>query len=211
MPATWDIEKYGDFCLTLSQNLTPEQVLTAFGGDPREAQLMSASQSETGIGVTETSALLRAGHIGTWSFCIEISNPIGFTDLILKKLCGDSEAFALSRSGHSMTTFKFAQGGRLSESFEPRNQQTVRGDSHHAFFQRIQNTSPDASAAMASLQVMSEYIGAEITPSLLNGPLLTANLENVDRALLARPVPDFHLPARSGTRSVLGRHLGTIG
>ncbi|MFH9682278.1 DUF6461 domain-containing protein [Streptomyces globisporus] len=161
--------------------------------------------------MTETSALLGAGDTGTWSFCIEISNPIGFADVILKNLCGDSEAFALSRSGHSMTTFKYAHAGRLSESFEPCNPQTVRGDSHHAFFQRIQNMSPDTSAAMASLQVMSEYIGAEIPPSLLNGPLLTANLENVDRALLARPVPDFHPPAPPGTRSVLGRHLGTIG
>ncbi|MEV7952360.1 DUF6461 domain-containing protein [Streptomyces rubiginosohelvolus] len=161
--------------------------------------------------LTETSALLRVGDAGTWSFCIEISNPIGFADLILKNLCGGSEAFALSRSGHSMTTFKYAQDGRLSESFEPRNPQTVRGDSHHAFFQRIQSTSSGTSSAMASLQVISEHIGAEITPSLLNGPLLTANLENVDRALLARPVPGFHSSARHGRRSVLGRHLGTIG
>ncbi|MER6394279.1 DUF6461 domain-containing protein [Streptomyces sp. NPDC001523] len=211
MPATWDIEDYGDFCLTLSRNHTPEQVLTAFGAAPGEARLMTAAQCETEVEITGGSALLRAGRFGTWSFCMESANPIGFSDLILKNLCGGSEVFSLSRSGHSMTLFKYAKDGQLSEWFEPRSSQTVHGGSQHAFFQRIQNIPPGTSAAMASLKVMFEHVGADLTPDILNGPLLTVNLGNVDHALLARPVPDFQIPTRIGTRSVLGRYLGTIG
>ncbi|MDX2918269.1 MULTISPECIES: DUF6461 domain-containing protein [Streptomyces] len=211
MPATWDIEDYGDFSLTLSRNHSPEQVLAAYGAEPGEARLMSESQCDTGIEVKETGALLRTGKLGSWSFCMESTNPIGFANLILKNLSDGSEAFSLSRTGHSMTVFKYAQYGQFCEWFEPRNHQTVQGGSPHAFFQRIQNMPSDTSAAMASLKVMSEHVGAELTPEILKGPLLTVNITNTDRALLARPVPSFQITSPAGTRSVLGRRLGTIG
>lgn len=137
MPATWDIEDYGDFSLTLSRNHSPEQVLAAYGAEPGEARLMSESQCDTEIEVN---------------------------------LSDGSEAFSLSRTGHSMTVFKYAQYGQFCEWFEPRNHQTVQGGSPHAFFQRIQNMPSDTSAAMASLKVMSEHVGAELTPEILKGP-----------------------------------------
>lgn len=207
---TWDIEGYGDFCLALSRNQTPEQVLTAYGAEPGEARLMSATQCETEMEVTETNAILRAGKVGMWSFCIEVANPIGFSDLILRRLCDHSEAFSLSRSGHAMTIFKYARDGQLIEWFEPRNPQSIYGGSKQAFFDQIQRISPGSSASMASLKVMSGHIGAELTPEILHGPLPTVNVRNPDRALLTRPVPEFQIPARTGTRSGLGRHLGTI-
>lgn len=210
MPESWNLGQAGQFCLTISAGRSTEEVIEMYGADRRSARRLSSVECFDEFKPTATNTILRAGSLGGWSFCIEFENPIGFLDGIIRDLSEGSETIILSRTGNSLTVFRYAVDGRLVESFEPGDPLSSWGQSRHEFSRKVHGRSATSNVVMACLDVIAEYLGYELTTEVLHGSLLSAVVDDPDRAALARPDLRLHVTAPLGTRSTLGRRLGPL-
>ncbi|MEW2121479.1 DUF6461 domain-containing protein [Streptomyces sp. NPDC005474] len=210
MSESWNLGQSGQFCLTLSAGRSPEEVLEIYGADRSRARWLSSADCFTEFEPTATNTVLRVGTLGDWSFCIEFENPIGFLNAVVRGLSVNSEMITISRTGNSLTIFRYIVNGRLVESFEPGNLSSSWGQSEHEFSREVHERSATANTVMASLHVIAEHVGHELTTEILHGPLLSVVIDNPERTVLAHPDPRLQMTAAPETRSTLGRYLGPL-
>lgn len=199
------------FCITFTRDRTPEAVLAAYGADVSQASVLIMEDTADAFPLSVGGTLLRAGMLGTWTFCYENLEPEGFKEGVRSRLSAGTETLELFAGGNGLVTFTYLRDQRKIEFFEPGSPHTVRGDGPHRFSHPVQEVLDAATApvtpAHAALQVIGQYIGAGLDGATLEGPLLTAFLADTDREMLP-PTPGHPLPAE--LRASLGPGLGPL-
>ncbi|WP_369015741.1 DUF6461 domain-containing protein [Streptomyces hintoniae] len=207
---SWSLSRSEQFCLTLSAGKTPENILEAYGADASEARHLTYAEFFRAYEPTATSAALRVGSFGSWSFCIEFENCIGFMPGVQRKLSQSTEAFLLSRAGNAYAVVDYTVDGEIVESFEPGNG-VIRVPSSHDFAGRVERLTESSDGITATLEILAEYTGHHVTTALLDGPLLSVVVPTPDRSTLMRN--DVSRPESvdpSKTPRGLGRRLGSV-
>lgn len=192
MTGSWRLENSDHFCLTLSLNKSPEEVMEIYGADASNARLMPAKEVPRAP-LLGTS--LRSGRLGEWSFGIEFDNFIGSTYKIMRDLSARTESIVLFRTAKALKSFHYATDGKVVEQFEPGYQPSVRGQSSYQFAKQVHVlTSANVDPVSACLRVIARRTGHELTTEKLHGPLLTAIIDEPDRVALSRPDPPLLFP-----------------
>ncbi|MCX2926113.1 DUF6461 domain-containing protein [Streptomyces sp. NEAU-W12] len=206
MSNPWRWENAEQFCLSISLDRTPEEIIDIYGADVEKARQLPLN---TAPSAPARGVALRAGSLGRWAFCIEFDNPIGCTERIMRDLSEHTESITLLRTAKALKTFHYAANGKVHEWFEPGYPPSVRGRSRYNFARKVHAlTSAGADTISACSQVISLHIGQEITTETLEGPLLSAVVAEIDRAGLDHPDPPLRYPSSSLRSSGhLGRRL----
>lgn len=209
MPSSWRLADSQHFCLTLSRNRSPEEVIALYGADAGSARRVPAKSAPV---APPRSTTLRAGSLGEWSFCVEFENYIGCTATIMRDLSAGTEALIVLRTAKALEMFRYVVDGRVVEQFEPGYPPSVHGRSAHEFARRTETLVSTGTTPMAAcLEVMARHTGHELTTDILRGPLLTAVIDEPDHAALAHPDPPLLYPdVPPGRSRPLGRQLGHL-
>ncbi|WP_432159967.1 DUF6461 domain-containing protein [Streptomyces sp. NRRL F-5630] len=192
MSHSWRLGDSEQFCLTLSLNRSPAEIIRIYGADEGAArQLLSQDTPDA----PPLGTVLRSGSLGEWGFCIEFEDPIGFTNGVMRDLSIDTESIILFRTAKALTVFHCVVNGRVIEWFAPGYPPSVRGHSSHQFSQRIHAlTSAGMDSIAACLDVIARCVGQEITTEILRGSLLSVIVDEPDRDALERPDPPLLHP-----------------
>ncbi|MFI2422653.1 DUF6461 domain-containing protein [Streptomyces sp. NPDC018955] len=209
MPGSWRLADSQHFCLTLSRNRSPEEVIALYGADPGSARRVPSKSTPD---APPRGTALRAGSLGEWSFCVEFENYIGCTDTVMRDLSTGTEALLLYQTAKALEVFCYAVDGRVVEKFEPGYPPSARGRSSHEFARRTETLiSAGTTSTAACLEVMARHTGHELTTDILHGPLLTAVVDEPDHAALSHPDPPLLYPDEPLKRSQpLGRELSHL-
>ncbi|MGW4022144.1 DUF6461 domain-containing protein [Streptomyces sp. NPDC005009] len=209
MPGSWHLADSQHFCLTLSRNRSPEEVLALYGADAGSARQVP---SESVPDAPPRSTTLRAGPLGEWSFCVEFDYHIGCTPTVMRDLSAGTETLVLYRTAKALEMFRYVVDGRIVEQFEPGYPPSARGRSAHGFARRTETLiHAGTGQAAACLEVMAQHTGHELTTDTLRAPLLTAVVDEPDHTALHHPDPPLLYPdVPPGNPQPLGRRLGHL-
>ncbi|MFF8443199.1 DUF6461 domain-containing protein [Streptomyces californicus] len=208
MAGPWPLRYSEQFCLTVSLDKSPEEVMAIYGADPGQARLLPMADAPY---VPPPDTTLHVGHVGEWTFGIDFDEHIGSTKQVMRDLSEQGESMILFRTAKALTVFHYAVNGRIAEWFEPGYPPSSRGVSPHQFSQRVHElTSVGIHPVSACLQVIARRTGRELTTEDAHGPLHTVVIEKPDRAALEHPEPLLLFPVhlRKNSRP-LGRRLHT--
>ncbi|MFD7688100.1 DUF6461 domain-containing protein [Streptomyces sp. NPDC059781] len=209
MPGSWRLSDSQHFCLTLSRNRSPEEVLALYGADAGSARRVRV---ESMPDAPPRRTTLRAGSLGEWSFCVEFDYHIGCTATVMRDLSAGTETLVLYRTAKALEVFRYVVDGRVVEQFEPGYPPSARGRSAHEFARRTETLiSAGTTRRAVGLEVMARHTGHELTTDILHGPLLTAVVDEPDHAALNHPDPPLLYPDEPpGSPRPLGRQLGHL-
>lgn len=204
---SWRLQDSEHFCLALSLNRSPEEVIEIYGADAGRARWLLAKDTPL---APHLGSSLRTGELGKWSFCIEFENFIGSEDKIMRDLSAQTESIVIFRTAKALTAFHYAVNGQIVEWFEPGYLSSLRGQSSYEFAHKVHAlTAANVDPVAACLQVIAGRIGHELTTEILHGPLLTAVIDEPDLAALRHPDPPLlypEVPQENSRRR--GRRLG---
>lgn len=202
-----DDDRYPGFCFTFTRDKSPEQVLTDYGVEIRDARPLAMDTAGAYFPASEGKSLLRAGHSGQWSFCYEELEPVGFHAPILSRLSAGSEAICVFHGADGMTVVEGWRDEERIEVFEPGVTQSLRGSGPFDLFPRVQaaleTAYPGTSRRTTVLMAIGEHTGVVLDRHALERPLLTATL---DSASLQRNTASGPPPS-TADRSALGPAL----
>ncbi|MFH9836046.1 DUF6461 domain-containing protein [Streptomyces sp. NPDC017201] len=205
MTGSWRLENSGHFCLTLSLNKSPEEVMEIYGADASNARLMPAKEVPS---VPPSGTSLRSGRLGEWSFGIEFDNFIGSTYKIMRDLSERTESIILFRTAKALKSFHYVTNGKVAEQFDPGYLPSIRGKSSYRFAEQVHVlTATNLDPVAACLRVIARRTGHELTTEKIHGPLLTAIIDEPDRVALSHPDPPLLLP---GVPRESSRRLGRL-
>ncbi|MET9591869.1 DUF6461 domain-containing protein [Streptomyces sp. NPDC006516] len=109
-------------CVTFTRGLSAEEVFARYGADPSEAAVLdweaAASDLPAGDPRDGTAALLRAGRIGEWAFCVEEEGGLGFGEESLAELSRGTETYSVATT-EGIDVFQYWRDGECVEYFEP--------------------------------------------------------------------------------------------
>ena len=189
-PGVWswtgDFGRRG-FTVTFSLGRTPEDVLTQYGADPGQAEVLSRDGAWIRYPPNIGGAQLRVGTLGRWGFCFEEAGFEGFKARTLSGLSADTETISLFTSPDT-SSFIYLKDGEGVEAFEPGLPETLRGDHPCKFWAATQKIMDGGSSAApvqpiyAVMQAITKHIRGPLDRATLVGPLLTAFLADADRA-----------------------------
>ncbi|WP_236246843.1 DUF6461 domain-containing protein [Streptomyces sp. CC210A] len=209
--AVWEQAMAGPpgFCLTFVQDRTPREVLGAYTPRSTDASLLTLAEARQALRPPYTVSLLRAGQVGSWSFCFEDDLPEGFKPRVLQRLSTGTNVIQVIRGGDGLNTVQRLRCGRQIEFFEPVYRPTLRGDGPHILFGEARDAAsrhPERLPLYVTLAVIGQRIGGVVDLALLEGPLLTAFLADSDRESSR---PQLSAPLSPKARG-LGRLLGPM-
>jgi hypothetical protein len=205
------------WCVTFTQGLTPEDVLARYGADPHAARLLDHHHASSMYGEDpQEKAVLRAGSLGTWSFCLEEESVTGVMSVTCSALSEGTETLSILRGGDGMNTFAHWRDKQCVERFEPGMPYTKPQPPHpwwDLLHDRLDAFPPQRSRLVPALEIVAAYVGAPLDSRTVDGPLLTAHLSaqrthspshphTTNRPppgrLLRSPRPNPSAPAREG-------------
>ncbi|MGW0856964.1 DUF6461 domain-containing protein [Streptomyces sp. NPDC002690] len=193
------------WCLTITESVTPEEVLTRYGADARNARELTEQQAARLI--TSSSAagtVLRVGSCGNWSFGYEAYGVVGIGTGTLSLLSQGTQSVAVLRGGDGMNRFEHWREGGPTEQFEPGFPST-KPPEPHPWWSEVQRRLDEVNGPHSGLAPVMEtafrHVRGVIDRDTLYGPLLTLWLDESSMAPPAFP------PSPSGARQ-LGRALG---
>ncbi|WP_412180868.1 DUF6461 domain-containing protein [Streptomyces californicus] len=195
------------WCVTFTRGITPEDVLARYGADTPTAQVLTRQQAAQ---LNDSSLLegsvLRAGALGSWSFCFEDYGVMGIMPGPLSALSHRTETFSVLLGGDGMNGFAHWRDGQCTERFEPGFTHTKPNPPHpwwDAVQERLDASSEEYPGLVPVLGAVAHYTGAELDADTLNGPLLTLRLEDSSRT--PDPPPRPHPAAPRPPGRMLGR------
>ncbi|MER7794545.1 DUF6461 domain-containing protein [Streptomyces sp. NPDC097640] len=203
------------WCVTFTRGIAPEEVLTRFGADIRDARLLDGQQAAALMFGTydqePRGSVIRVGALGEWSFSTEEYGLMGRMPGPLSALSEGRETFSILKGGDGMNIFEHWRDGRRTEWFEPGYSYT-RPVAPHPWWDAAQAGIEAAGSEYTRLEivmrVVADHTGVVLDDDTLNGPLLGLLLE--DRRRTPDPPPPSR-PRPAGRPGLgLGRLLGTI-
>ncbi|MEW1605229.1 DUF6461 domain-containing protein [Streptomyces sp. NPDC093808] len=199
MSNLWRLEDSDQFCMTLSLDRSPEEIIRIYGGDETAARILSAREAPE---TPPAGTTLRIGSLGDWRFCIEFENPVGFTEKIIRDLSRGTEAIVLFRTVKALKVFHYVINGRIIEWFEPGYPPSSQGCSPHEFSRKVHTlTDAGMKPIAACLEVITGHTGQEISEEKILGPLLSVVIHELDRDSLGHPNPPLLYPSIPLTNS----------
>ncbi|MFF6931403.1 DUF6461 domain-containing protein [Streptomyces californicus] len=206
MSGSWSLSDSIQFCLTISLNKSPEEVMRAYGADAGRAQLLTAERLPE---IPLQGTLLRVGSLGRWSFGIDYDYHIGSKGAVMRDLSAGGESLILYQTAKALKCFDYVVDGKIVEHFEPGEPRTARGQSVHQFSQQVEElVSAGFGAIDASLRAAVRRTGHELTADHLRGPLLSVVIEDPDFIFSDRLDVQLPFPEMSRVKSrQTGRRL----
>lgn len=177
MTEYWPFNELGGFCLALSRDRHPMDMLKCYGAAPLPETLTrqeAVNRWRRGAGVS----LLRAGIVGSWGFAFEEGSSISLEEEIQRRLSLGTKTYTLSDAPEAVITLlMLSRDGKILEmhevgsppSGEPEVTQSITGE-----VTLMQQELPDADKVHLGLSVMQRHLDVGLDASLLSGHLLTA-------------------------------------
>ncbi|MEU8328615.1 DUF6461 domain-containing protein [Micromonospora sp. NPDC048839] len=202
--------------MTFTKGRSPEDVLVRYGADPQAARSLDHHASSQYGESLQEGAVLRAGILATWSFCLEEESVAGAMPATCSALSEGTETLSILRGGDGMNIFAHWRDKRCVEQFEPGMPNTKPQPPHpwwDLMHGQLATPPPQRSRLIPALEAVAVYIGAPLDSHSVDGPLLTARLSaqrthspshpyTTDRRppgrLLRRPGPNPSAPAQEG-------------
>ncbi|MEU0957682.1 DUF6461 domain-containing protein [Streptomyces niveus] len=173
------------WCVTFTDGITPEEVLTAYGFSPDDARTVDWSETLEWMADRDrpdaTVFPLRFGRTGEWSFCFEKSTILGSSDDVLARLSATTETISVMLGGGGVNRFGCWRDGREVESFEPGHPRRKPAPPHpwwDAVHERIRATGERYPGMLPVLEVVAERVGAILDDETLDGQLHTVMMKD---------------------------------
>jgi hypothetical protein len=173
------------FCVTLVRGLDEAEVLRRFGGERSQPRTLTVAQ------VGEQSEPLPARYqqlvlvttADGWSLAVEDNGFEGWRPEVLRALSRGTQAVSVFDNG-SEGYFSYAADGALLVQFELLFPQRRWGSQPDLLLQQMRAVGldpdcqepPDAELDTAALALAERVTGVHLDPSLLDGPLLVAEI-----------------------------------
>ncbi|MEV0282433.1 DUF6461 domain-containing protein, partial [Streptomyces sp. NPDC050610] len=167
-------------CFNLVQGRTPEDVLRMYEADPAQARIMTGQQATHEFDRPPASgSVLRVGHAGAWTFCLESAwEPEGFDPDLLEHLSAGTDAIHYFRNPKGGVFINHLRVRKVVESFElalpePLPQETAPWGLAEDFRRRA-SVAPKGNNGYDEMWViLSNLTGVPLNDDLVEGPLLT--------------------------------------
>ncbi|MFD7935315.1 DUF6461 domain-containing protein [Streptomyces sp. NPDC059755] len=196
-------------CVTLTRDLSPEEVFTRYGADPDQARLLdwdTASDLVPSDSGDAMVSLLRSGRIDEWAFCIEEEGGIGFGKESLAELSRGTETYSLATTD-GIDVFQYWCDGECVEYFEPGMEHT-RSEPFGPWWDRVEaaltaHEGKDAGMAPVVALVL-DHLGITLDDATLAGPWPSLTLTEDDAP--SGPLGDTYAgegPVPPGTVEIL--------
>ncbi|MEE1938139.1 DUF6461 domain-containing protein [Streptomyces sp. TRM 70361] len=171
-------------CLNLVRGKTPGGVLRHYAAAPSQAWIMTRQQADREFGHhPDSGTVLRAGLAGSWSFCLENWEPVGFGPGILERLSSGTDAIHYLRNPQGGDLVEHLRDGDIVQSFElgvpgPLPRQAAPLGLAEAFRRGV-STRPYGDDGYDEIwAVLSDLTGVPLDDGLVNGPLPTVLRRN---------------------------------
>jgi hypothetical protein len=167
-------------CFNLVRERTPDEVLRDYKVDPATADLLTRREADARFGWPPvTGRTLRAGAAGSWSFCLETWDPVGFGPKLLGRLSAGTDVVHYFRNPKGGVFVKHLRDEDIAESFElgePQSRSTQDAPLRLAerFRLRVSGRSPGDDGHDEIWAVLSDLTGVPLDDDLITGPLATA-------------------------------------
>ncbi|GAB3254280.1 DUF6461 domain-containing protein [Kineosporia babensis] len=182
--APWTLNDLG-FTITFTRGISPASVLAGYGADPAQATLRSRAQA-LDLRADGGHDVLQAGVCNHWAFGYEEVGWDGTRDVVLQALSDGTDTLSLYTFGGKVFFSHWRDGERL-ERFEPGALYTRPKWEPRPFWNQMQaRLAPGTRRDHTALALIEQHIRADLTETLLTGPLLTL--------LLTTPAPDHLAP-----------------
>jgi hypothetical protein len=198
------------YCITLVRGLKEAEVLERFGGERSQPRPLTAAEAG------ELSGSIHAGHpplvmvarAGGWSVAVEDNGFEGWRPEVLRALSRGTETVSVLDNG-SEGYFSYAADGSLLVQFELLFPQRRWGRQPDLLLTQMRAVGldpdrqqpPPGELDTAALALAERVTGVHLDPSMLDGPLLTAQIA----PLLDDPPASFVL---DGEDPVLAAAIG---
>ncbi|MGK5627949.1 DUF6461 domain-containing protein [Streptomyces sp. URMC 123] len=172
------------WCLTYIRGVTPTEVLTRYGADPAEVQILNFRNAdviqhqmgEEGIAGT----VLRLGSNGDWSFCLEDLGHVGAMSTALSRVSRDTETFSLHQNALGKQYFQYWRDSRPIERFRPGF--GPRPDVSRSWWDAIEErrtvNGQELWGWLPVMQTITAYTGVAVDNETFQGSLLTVFLRD---------------------------------
>lgn len=166
-------------CFNLVRGRTPEEVLRDYGVDPDVALTLTRTEADEEFGsIPDTGSVLRAGAAGSWSFCLETWNPVGFAPQVLGRLSSGTDAVHCFRNPKGGFFVKHLRDERIVDNFELDDPES--SPSQEAPLRLAEKYRSRASGRASGDQgydeiwaVLGDLVGVPLNDDLIQGPLPT--------------------------------------
>jgi hypothetical protein len=174
-----------DFCVTLVRGLDEAEVLRRFGGErsrPRTLTVAQVGELAEPLPARYQQLVLVTTADG-WSLAVEDNGFEGWRPEVLRALSRGTQAVSVFDNG-SEGYFSYAADGALLVQFELLFPQRRWGSQPDLLLQQMRAVGldpdrqepPDAELDTAALALAERVTGVHLDPSLLDGPLLVAEI-----------------------------------
>ncbi|MFF3087630.1 DUF6461 domain-containing protein [Streptomyces nojiriensis] len=183
-PTTWADHEIM-WCLTVTQGITPTELLARYGAQPEQAQSLRRQQAEE-LGQrisdeTTSGTVLRVGTSNGWSFCLEEWGWIGSTRAVLTRLSHNTECFSLQQDARGRSIFQVWRDGHQAERFEP-GMISTRPVPPHPWWDVLEQCRIAAGQNFPGwgpvLRSVSQHTGVTLDNETVRSQLLTVLLED---------------------------------
>jgi Family of unknown function (DUF6461) len=160
----------------------PDEVLTAFGVDPGDAEPLTREASAEEFGVEP--GLYRVGETGGWSYVVEEFG--GDHDDVLRALSAGGRAVSVTKVESAMSVFEYYEDGERTLWFEPTFPLRRTGRDADRFLDAMRRVGLDPDSrpnlaliapAVAALDMVTDLFGIRVDRETAEGLLLTGAAE----------------------------------
>jgi Family of unknown function (DUF6461) len=174
------------FCLSLVRGLDQAEVLRRLGGERSQLRTLTLGEA------AELSSSFQAGYpqivlaarAGGWSVAVEDNGFEGSRPEVLRALSGGTQAVSVYQNVNALGYFSYAVDGALLVSFEPLFPQRRWGRQPDLLLPQMRAVGLDPDWQQppydeidtAALALAERLTGVHLDPTLLDGPLLGAEI-----------------------------------
>jgi Family of unknown function (DUF6461) len=186
------------FCITLVRGLDQAEVLRRFGGERSQPRTLTVTQTGelSGSFHARSPQLILVTTADGWSVAVEDNGFEGWRPEVLRALSRDSQAVSVY-DNRSEGYFSYAADGRLLVQFELLFPQRRWGSQPDLLLPQMRAVGldpdwqepPPGELDTAALALAERVTGVHLNPSILDGPLLVAEIA----PLLDDPPASFSL------------------
>jgi hypothetical protein len=180
--AGWDWTKQFaslGFALTFAQGRRGADLLTAFGVEPGDAQMLTLEEADESFG--DDRPVIRAGETAGWAFAFEEFGSMAGDEDIIRALSAGTQVVSVLRTADGTSVFRFAEDGHLVCAFDPAMPQHRGGTDPDRFVRsmRALGLDPDGAAGpapdpvVAALGIATVDLDIRLDESEVEGPLLS--------------------------------------
>ncbi len=161
------------FALTFAHGRRPEDMLTGFGVEPAEAEMMALAEAAEEFG--PDYPVIRAGAAGDWGFTFEEFGSAGADQAALLALSGGTRLASVLRTADGTSAFTYAENGEVVCAFDPAMPQWRSGSDpdHFAATMAAIGLGTGTDPVVAVLTLVTVELGVRLDGAAVDGPLLS--------------------------------------